>query len=330
MTSSSPPDPALAIEARGLGKSFGSNRAADGISLSVPRGSVFGLLGPNGAGKTTTVRMLTTLLTPDEGTAFVAGHDVVRAAPMVRRNIGLVGQYASVDELLSARQNLVMIARLHGLRPRDARARADELLERFDLASTGRKPIKSFSGGMRRRLDLAASLVVAPPVLFLDEPTTGLDPSGRAATWEIIADMTKGGTTVLLTTQYLEEADTFAERVAVIDHGRVVAEGTPSALKARVGRASLAVDLGEGEGAEAALRELAAPFAAGPAFRRGPQLIVPLKDLPGTARLVEALAGAGLSLDAVSVLRPSMDDVFFELTGRPATAEPAPSLEPAE
>lgn len=306
---------ALAVEAHELRKRLGQTQAADGISLSVPRGSVFGLLGPNGAGKTTTVRMLTTLLTPDAGWARVAGHDVVGAAVQVRRNIGLVGQYASVDELLSGRQNLFLIGRLHGFSSRQARARADELLERFELTGPGNKPASTYSGGMRRRLDLAASLVVKPPVLFLDEPTTGLDPSGRAATWEVIADMTRDGTTVLLTTQYLDEADRFASRIAVIDHGRVVAEGTPASLKAKVGRATLAVQI-DARFTEAVLSPIVTPFAFTAPFLRGGELMVPLRDLTVTAELMGALAQAGVSLNDVSVVKPSMDDVFFELTGR--------------
>lgn len=316
--------PNLAIEAHDLRKRYGQTQAADGISLSVPAGSVFGLLGPNGAGKTTTVRMLTTLLTPNSGSATVAGFDVVRQSMEVRRHIGLVGQYASVDELLSGRQNLFMIGRLHGLSSRDAKARAGELLERFDLTAPGNKAVSSYSGGMRRRLDLAASLVVKPPVLFLDEPTTGLDPSGRAATWDVISDMTRDGTTVLLTTQYLDEADRFAARVAVIDHGRVVADGTPANLKSRVGRATLAIQLDE-RFTETALREIAAPFGHGAPFVRGEELLVPLRNLTVTADLMAALAEFGVSLNAVSVVKPSLDDVFFELTGQNA----APVLETA-
>ena len=307
-------DANLAVEAHDLKKRYGETQAADGISLTVQRGSVFGLLGPNGAGKTTTVRMLTTLLTPDSGTARVAGFDVVTQSMDVRRSIGLVGQYASVDELLSGRQNLFMIARLHGLSNRDAKARAGELLERFDLTAPGNKPTSSYSGGMRRRLDLAASLVVKPPVLFLDEPTTGLDPTGRAATWEVISDMTRDGTTVLLTTQYLDEADRFANRVAVIDHGRVVAEGTPANLKSRVGSATLSVALDERFNA-AAMREIVTPFASGAPFERGGELVVPIRDLAVTADLMAALAEAGMPLNDITITKPSMDDVFFELTG---------------
>jgi daunorubicin resistance ABC transporter ATP-binding subunit len=317
--------PSMAVEAHELRKRYGETQAADGISLSVPAGSVFGLLGPNGAGKTTTVRMLATLLAPDSGSARIAGFDVITEANEVRRNIGLVGQYASVDELLSGRQNLIMIGRLHGLSRSGAKRRADELLERFDLDATGNKAASTYSGGMRRRLDLAASLVIKPPVLFLDEPTTGLDPTGRAATWDVIADMTRDGTTVLLTTQYLDEADRFASRVAVIDHGRVVAEGTPAGLKSRVGRASLAIQMDQGFSA-VDLAEIVTPFAFSAPFPRGAELIVPLRDLTVTADLMAALAEAGVALNDVSVVKPSMDDVFFELTGQRATADTAKEL----
>lgn len=312
----------LAIEAIDLKKSFGDTKAADGISLSVPRGQVFGLLGPNGAGKTTAVRILTTLLRADSGVARVAGFDVTKSPNEVRQRIGLVGQYASVDEILSGRQNLVMIGRLHGMSPRDARNRAEELLQRFDLADVGKKGVKDYSGGMRRRLDLAASLVLSPPILFLDEPTTGLDPSGRAATWEIISTMTKGGTTVLLTTQYLEEADQFCERIAVIDHGKVVAEGTPTQLKSRVSNATLVVHLGDSLD-EGPARSAIVQFASGDPVLRGQELVAPLRDLDSTADIVKALAAAGATLDQITIAKASMDDVFFELTGREQTGEEA-------
>lgn len=315
----------FAVEAEGLRKRFGKTLAADGIGFRVPRGSVFGLLGPNGAGKTTTVRMLTTLLRPDSGTARVAGFDVVTQSLEVRRNIGLVGQYASVDELLSGRQNLFMIARLHGMATRAARVRADELLERFDLAATGNKPTSTYSGGMRRRLDLAASLIVKPPVLFLDEPTTGLDPTGRAATWSAISDMTRDGTTVLLTTQYLEEADRFASRVAVIDHGVVVAEGSPAELKSRVGRATISVHLGSADATHIA--HMLEPFVAAPPTVEAGEMTAPLRDILTTADLLATLAGAGIGLEQISIAKATMDDVFFELTGHRQPAEP--SLEEA-
>ncbi|MGD9739341.1 MAG: ATP-binding cassette domain-containing protein [Bauldia sp.] len=305
----------LAIEAHDLRRRFGETKAADGISLTVPAGTVFGLLGPNGAGKTTTVRILTTLLRPDNGFAKVAGFDVVNDAVEVRKRIGLVGQYAAVDEILSGFQNLVLIGRLYGLSRKEAKDRAQELLERFDLTEPGKKGVKTYSGGMRRRLDLAASLVVSPPVLFLDEPTTGLDPSGRAATWEVISTMTKGGTTVLLTTQYLEEADQFAERVAVIDHGKVVAEGTPDQLKARVGKSTLQVNLNE-RLTEAEVIAAIAPFSVGTPQRTHNEIAIQLNDLRQTADLIQALAARGASLEQINLNKASMDDVFFELTGQ--------------
>lgn len=316
MSGRSDGDSGLAIDAVELRKAFGSTKAVDGISLAVPRGSVFGLLGPNGAGKTTCVRILTTLLRPDSGRARVAGFDVVEDPNEVRKRIGLVGQSASVDEILSGRQNLIMVGRLYGMSSGDAKKRADELLERFDLLEPGKKSVKTYSGGMRRRLDLAASLVVSPPILFPDEPTTGLDPNGRAATWEVISTMTKGGTTVLLTTQYMEEADRFAERVAVIDHGKVVAEGTPTELKARISNATLVIQIGDVLTEEAA-RNAIAPFAAGEPQRRGKELAAPLRDLGSIAEIVKALAAAGATLDQINIAKASMDDVFFELTGQP-------------
>jgi ABC-2 type transport system ATP-binding protein len=315
-----PRDGELAIEAVDLRRSFGETKAADGISLTVPRGSVFGLLGPNGAGKTTVVRILTTLLRPDSGWARVAGYDVVKDPTEVRRRIGLVGQFASVDEVLSGRQNLYMIGRLYGMNGTAARKRADELLERFDLLEPGKKSVKTYSGGMRRRLDLAASLVVSPPILFLDEPTTGLDPNGRAATWEVISTMTKGGTTVLLTTQYLEEADQFAEQVAVVDHGRVVAEGSPAELKARLGKSTLVVHLDD-KITEGAAKAAVARFAATPPSVRQNELVVQLNDLGQTSDLIKALAAAGASLDQIHIAKASMDDVFFELTGNSRVLE---------
>jgi ABC-2 type transport system ATP-binding protein len=310
----------LAVEAIDLHKSFGGTKAAAGISLSIPKGSVFGLLGPNGAGKTTIVRILTTLLKPDSGRAIVAGFDVLTEATAVRSSIGLVGQVATVDEILSGRQNLIMIGRLHGLTPADSKRRADELLERFDLLEPGTKSVKTYSGGMRRRLDLAASLVVSPPILFLDEPTTGLDPNGRAATWDVISTMTKGGTTVLLTTQYLEEADRFCERIAVIDHGKVIADGTPAQLKARVSNATLVVHLGDAL-AEGAARAAIAPYSASEPQLRGRELVASLRDLESTADIVKGLAAAGATLDQINIAKASMDDVFFELTGHAQTSQ---------
>jgi len=305
----------LAVEAVDLRRSFGDTKAVDGVSLTIPRGMVFGLLGPNGAGKTTTVRILCTLLRPDSGIAHVAGFDVAKEPDEVRRRIGLVGQYASVDEILSGRQNLILIGRLYGMTSAQAKARADELLERFDLLEPGKKSVKTYSGGMRRRLDLAASLVVSPTILFLDEPTTGLDPNGRAATWDVISTMTRGGTTVLLTTQYLEEADRFAEQIAVIDHGKVVAQGSPADLKSRLGRSTLVVHLGGGITEGAAISAVTR-FAKAAPQRRGDELVVSIDDLAETASLIQALGAAGATLDQIHIAKASMDDVFFELTGR--------------
>ncbi|HEX2024338.1 MAG TPA: ATP-binding cassette domain-containing protein, partial [Acidimicrobiales bacterium] len=247
----------LAIEATGLVKSFGKTRAVDGVDLAVPVGSVYGVLGPNGAGKTTTIRMLATLLRPDDGSARVLGHDVVAEADAVRSEVGLIGQLASVDEDLTGRENLILIGRLLGLRRAAAKARAGELLEAFGIAEAAGRLVKHYSGGMRRRLDVAASLVVTPELMFLDEPTTGLDPRSRNQVWDIIRALAGGGTTVLLCTQYLDEADQLAEGIAVIDHGKVIAEGTPAQLKASVGSGALHVRLLDPEERPTAERVLA-------------------------------------------------------------------------
>ncbi|HVZ39349.1 MAG TPA: ATP-binding cassette domain-containing protein [Candidatus Kapabacteria bacterium] len=304
-----------AVDAEGLQKRFRETHAVDGVSLRVERGSVFGLLGPNGAGKTTVVRMLTTLLSPDAGRAVVAGFDVVKEPREVRRRIGLVGQYASVDELLTGRQNLRMLGRLYGLSSKDARARAEELLEHFDLVDAASKIAKTYSGGMRRRLDLAASLVLAPPVLFLDEPTTGLDPRSRAATWEVIDTLTKDGTTVILTTQYLEEADQFADRIAVIDKGRMIAEGTPAQLKAKVAKATVIIRGSEHITPQAALA-LVGTLGTGVPTIAEDEVRIAVDDIEHAGAILSTLAAAGVSLDDVSFTQASLDDVFFQLTGR--------------
>jgi len=311
------------IEARGLAKSFGSARALTGLDLSVPAGSTMCLLGPNGAGKTTAVRMLATLLRPDAGWARVAGHDVVAAGHAVRRRIGLSGQYASVDECLTGRSNLVMIGELSRLPRREAKRRAAELLARFDLQDAARRPVRTYSGGMRRRLDLAASLLGRPSVLFLDEPTTGLDPHSRLALWGVIRGLVADGTTLLLTTQYLEEADQIADRICVIDGGRVTAEGTPAELKARVGTAHLMLTIPAAALTRAA--EILCCHAAGPVRRLpgGGSLEVPVFPRAGLVTdVVRVLDAAGIEVDDIALRQPSLTDVFHALTRREASTGP--------
>jgi ABC-2 type transport system ATP-binding protein len=307
----------LTIEAHGLRKRFGATIALNGIDLEVPAGAILGVLGPNGAGKTTAVRILTTLSIPDGGSARVAGHDVVSEAAAVQRNIGVTAQDATVDEVLTGRQNLVMIGRLSGLRRAEARARASELLDRFDLIDAADRILKEYSGGMRRRLDLAAGLVTRPPVLFLDEPTTGLDPTSRVRMWDVIRGLVADGVTLLLTTQYLDEADELADRIVVIDHGRVIAGGTAAELKAQTGGARLEVTLSQaGPAASQALE----PFVAGPVHisHDGRRLRAPVRSATGLATtVVRALDEAGVTVDDVEVHQPSLDDVFFALTGHP-------------
>jgi daunorubicin resistance ABC transporter ATP-binding subunit len=323
------------IRAERLVKSFGETRAVRDVSLEAHEGTILGVLGPNGAGKTTTVRMLTTLSTPDAGQAVVAGHDVVAEPRAVRRRIGVTGQNATLDEALTGRENLEMVAQLGGSSRGDARRRSVEMLERFTLLDAADRVVKGYSGGMRRRLDLAASLVSRPTVLFLDEPTTGLDPTSRVGMWEIIRELVADGTTVLLTTQYLDEADTLADRIVVIDHGTVIAEGTSRQLKARVGGERLDLVLTEPHPAAAAVL---APLASGPVTVDGRLVAVPVEPSPGLATtVVRALDAAGIAVDDVEVRRPSLDDVFFALTGRPAgpdqptadLAPDAPALEGA-
>jgi ABC-2 type transport system ATP-binding protein len=306
-------DTVIAVE--GLVKHYGSLVALDGIDFQVSRGTVFGLLGPNGAGKTTAVRILTTIIRPDGGRASVLGLDVVRQAGAVRYRIGLAGQNAAVDGNLTGRENLRLIGRLTQLPRRHIARRADELLERFGLASAGGRLVRTYSGGMRRRLDLAAALVHYPDVVFLDEPTTGLDPQGRLELWEIIRELAAGGATILLTTQYLEEADRLANRIAVIDRGVVIAEGTPVELKARFGSAMLEVGLPD----EATAMHAETLLASFGAERDGNQICV--RDVDGPSAFVDALCtleGAGLTPATMAIREPSLDDVFLTLTGRHA------------
>jgi ABC-2 type transport system ATP-binding protein len=307
----------LMIEAHGLRKRFGPTVALDGIDLEVPAGAILGVLGPNGAGKTTAVRILTTLSIPDGGSARVAGHDVLSEASAVQRKIGVTAQDATLDEVLTGRENLVMVGRLSGLRRAEAKARATMLLDQFELTDAAERILKEYSGGMRRRLDLAAGLVTRPPVLFLDEPTTGLDPTSRVRMWEVIRGLVADGVTLLLTTQYLDEADELADKIVVIDHGRVIAGGTAAELKRRVGGARLELTLSEAHPAAASALE---PFIAGPVHvsHDGRRLRAPVRSAAGLAStVVRALDAAGISVDDVEVHQPSLDDVFFALTGHP-------------
>jgi ABC-2 type transport system ATP-binding protein len=309
----------LAIETSGLVKTFGDLRAVDGVDLTVPRGTVYGVLGPNGAGKTTTIKMLATLLRPDGGTARVLGHDVVHDADAVRGLVSLTGQLASVDDELTGRENLVLLGRLLGFRTRRARERADELLHAFGLADAGGRLVKSYSGGMRRRLDIAASIVVTPELLFLDEPTTGLDPRSRNQVWDIVRALVGLGTTVLLCTQYLDEADQLASRIAVIDHGKVIAEGTPGELKASVGGGALHVRLLDPEDRADAAAIVARVAGAEAHLESDPSAFsVPVDSPEQASEAVAALAAAGVGLASFSLGQPSLDEVFLALTGRPA------------
>lgn len=317
---SNPASSPFAVEAHGIRKAFGSTVALTDVDLVVPRGMVYGLLGPNGAGKSTMVRVLATLIRADGGTARVDGIDVATSPGRVRERIGLAGQYAAVDEYLTGHENLVMFGRLSGMRKADARARATELLERFDLSDAADRPSKGYSGGMRRRLDLAASLASRPPILFLDEPTTGLDPRSRLTMWGVIQELVDEGTTVLLTTQYLEEADRLAQRIAVIDRGTVIAEGTPAELKARVGGESVevaVVDPADLDRARGILSSVASEAVFVDRDRR--RVIAAVAEGPESlARVSTAIAEAGISIEALGLHRPTLDEVFLTLTGRPA------------
>ncbi len=322
--------PSLAIEATGLVKSFGETRAVDGVDLAVRTGSVYGVLGPNGAGKTTTIRMLATLIRPDAGTARVLGHDIVSDADAVRQSVSLTGQLASVDEDLTGTENLVLLGRLLGLKRPAARARAAELLDAFGIADAAGRLVKNYSGGMRRRLDIAASIVITPELMFLDEPTTGLDPRSRNQVWDIIRALVAEGTTILLCTQYLEEADQLAEGIAVIDHGKVIAEGTPSQLKSSVGSGALHVrllDPGQRPQAEQVLaRELGTVnLEPDPA-----RLSVGCANGDRAAEAVAELSRSGVRIADFSLGQPSLDEVFLALTGHPAEEAPGDESEPIE
>jgi ABC-2 type transport system ATP-binding protein len=316
-----------AVEARGLTKTFGSNRAVDAIDLTVMEGEIFGVLGPNGAGKTTVLNMLATLLPIDGGEARIFGYDVRSQGHAVRQLIGVTGQFASVDENLTGRENLWMFGRLQGLSSKRAHSIADDLLAQFDLTEAAHRPISQFSGGMRRRLDLAASLITRPALLFLDEPTTGLDPRNRSQMWDTIRDLVAEGSTILLTTQYLDEADALADRIAVIDRGRKVAEGTPDQLKTQIGTSSLRVEMAEGADTPDALALAADLTGDTPIVSpTGSGFSVKLSDANQAADVLIALRNHGLDITNATVEQPSLDDVFFALTGH-ASETPIPETE---
>jgi ABC-2 type transport system ATP-binding protein len=308
----------LAIDANGLRKSFGATKAVCGVDLAVRSGTVYGFLGPNGAGKTTTIRMLATLLEPDDGTAYVLGHDVVREADAVRSRVSLTGQYASVDEQLTGRENLVLLGRLLGYSRAQAKARADELLEAFDLTEAATRQVETYSGGMRRKLDVAGSIVVTPDLMFLDEPTTGLDPRSRTQVWEIVRALVRQGTTVLLTSQYLDEADQLADRIAVIDHGTVIAEGTSGELKASVGSGALHVRLRNADDRTEGQQVLSRTLGVQVHLDSDPvALTASVSDPERVARALTELTRADVELAEFALGQPSLDEVFFALTGRP-------------
>ena len=312
----------LAIEVTGLVKSFGDTKAVNGVDLAVPRGSVYGVLGPNGAGKTTIIRILATLLRPDAGEAQVLGHDVLSAPDEVRARISLTGQFASVDEDLTGRENLILIGRLLGLRGAAVKTRADELLEAFGLSDAGGRLVKTYSGGMRRRLDIAASVVVTPELMFLDEPTTGLDPRSRNQVWEIIRALIQGGATILLCTQYLAEADQLADGIAVIDQGKVIAEGTPAQLKASIGVGALHVRLLDPDQRPMAAEMLARELGVVDLQPDPAALAVSCADAGRAAVAIAELSRSGIQIADFSVGQPSLDEVFLALTGHPAEETP--------
>ncbi|MEX0771944.1 MAG: ATP-binding cassette domain-containing protein [Balneolales bacterium] len=312
----------LAIEVSGLVKSFGKTRAVTGVDLAVPAGGVYGILGPNGAGKTTVIRMLATLLRPDAGTARVLGHDIISEADAVRSRVSLTGQFASVDEDLTGIENLVLLARLLGYPKAGAKTRANELLNAFGLTEAALRQVKTYSGGMRRRLDIAASIVVKPDLLFLDEPTTGLDPRSRNQVWDIIRALVADGTTVLLTTQYLDEADQLADRIAVIDNGKVIAEGTPGELKSSVGTGVLRVRLSDAGQRTKAEQVLIQALGVDVHLESDPhELSAQAENATQSADVIAELSGAGIDVISFSLGQPSLDEVFLALTGHPAEEE---------
>jgi ABC-2 type transport system ATP-binding protein len=312
---------APAIEAVDLVKKFGDFTAVDGVSFSVPAGTVFSMLGPNGAGKTTTVRMMTTLSIPTSGTAHVAGFDVAKNPDAVRHRMGLTAQSATVDELLTGRENLRLIGDLYGLERSLVKRSTEELLERFSLTEAGNKVVKDYSGGMRRRLDLAASLIATPPVLFLDEPTTGLDPRSRVELWGVLRDLVRDGTTLFLTTQYLDEADQLADRIVVVDHGRIIAEGTPLELKDQSGKASLVVTVSRAPEVDAAAELVRAYVGEIHVDHDSRRISAPAEGVSALTRIAARLEEAAIELDDIGLQRPSLDDVFLSLTGHRAETE---------
>lgn len=324
------PTTEFAVEATGLVKVFGDNRAVDGLDLKVPTGSIYGVLGPNGAGKTTTINMLATLMRPDDGSATIFGHDVVNEAQIVRQLIGVTGQYASVDETLSATENLIIFSRLLGLSASEAKKKSTELLEEFGLTEAAKRPLSKFSGGMRRRLDLAASLIAQPPLIFLDEPTTGLDPRTRNQMWNTIRRLVSTGSTVLLTTQYLEEADQLADRIAVIDHGKVIAEGTGAELKASIGTATLQLEVVDKKDDAAAAKIIHKTLGVEPTISRPGHVSAPMARPDKITDLLIALRADNIHLSQVSVQEPTMDEVFLSLTGKPQSSHPKPSQKGAK
>ncbi len=309
----------FAIEAEGLVKSFGDNRAIDGVDLKVRTGTIYGVLGPNGAGKTTAIRMLATLLRADKGSAKIFGYDIEKEAQIVRQLIGVTGQYASVDETLSATENLIIFSRLLGLGRQESKQKASDLLEEFGLTEAAKRPLKNFSGGMRRRLDLAASLITQPPLIFLDEPTTGLDPRTRNQMWETIRRLVQNGSTILLTTQYLQEADELADRIAVIDHGQVVAEGTADELKSSIGNSSLQLKIQDTKDIARARQTVERVLKVQSSLSsEGGTIIAPMLDANIVTDLLITLREAGIQLTELSVQKPTLDEVFLNLTGNDA------------